>query len=454
MENKTIKITNLSINVDNPRYESQQSQKAAIEMLVLEQKDKLFNLASDILEHGLNPLDMILVTPIDANRYMVLEGNRRVTALKILQNPQLINDDMQALRKRFERLIKGKDLSMLKSVKCVVIDDQAEANLWIKRKHAGQLDGRGTVSWDSLQIQRFEARSEGKASDVLQIIDYLITSDIVSSSIKSKLSSINTTNLERLISDPDIRKRLGISKSNGQLTSSFEQQNVVANLVKVIEDITSPDFSVKKIYNKEKRKQYIEELGIDIQGTNIAENTWKFSETENEHDQETEVKATSSNKKKVNNSQRSSLIPSKFQLPIDNPRISQIFTELKCTSMRNSPNAVSVLFRVFLELTIDNFLNNHGLNKDGHPASEEQNLIGKCSKVMNYLHQKDLISKEKLKGIQNELKDSTSIFSIESLNAYVHNMHFSPKEDNLRVGWDNVEPFFEVVWNNMTPEAN
>lgn len=452
MENKTIKLTNLSINVDNPRYESQKSQKAAIEMIVLDQRDKLFNLASDIIEHGLNPLDMILVTPIDANRYLVLEGNRRVTAMKLLQNPQLINDDMQSLRKRFEKLIKGKDVSMLKAVKCVVIEDQSEANLWIKRKHAGQLDGRGTVSWDSLQIQRFEARSEGKASEVLQIVDLLLTSEMVSSSFKSKLSSINTTNLDRLISDPDVRKRLGISKNKGQLVSSFEQHNVIDGLVKIIDSITSPDFSVKKIYNKEKRKQFIEELGIDVQSTNKTEITWMFSETENENNKETEVKATSSIKKKINNNQRASLIPNKFQLPIENPRISQIFTELKCTSMRSSPNAVSVLFRVFLELTIDSFLNNHGLAKDGHPASEEQNLIGKCSRVMNYLYQKNLISKEKLKGIQNELKDSTSIFSIESLNAYVHNMHFSPKEDNLRIGWDNVEPFFEAVWGNMNPE--
>lgn len=452
MENKTIKLANLSINVNNPRYESQQSQKAAIEMIVWDQKDKLFNLASDILEHGLNPLDMILVTPIDMNRFLVLEGNRRVTALKLLQNPQLINDDMQLLRKRFEKLIKGKDVSLLKSVKCVVIDDQTEANLWIKRKHAGQLDGRGTVNWDSLQIQRFEARSEGKTSVVLQIIDFMLTSDLVPSSIKSQLSSINITNLERLISDPDVRKHLGITKNKGHLTSIYDQRNVILSLVKVIEDIASPDFSVKKIYNKEKRKQYIEELCINVQGTNKAEKTWLISEFENEHNREREAKAATIIKKKSNNNLRASLVPNKLNLPIDNPRISQILSELKCTSMRSSPNAVAVLFRVFLELTIDSFLNNHGLAKDGRSASDEQNLIGKCSRVMNYLRQKNFMTQEKLTGIQHELKDSTSIFSIDSLNAYVHNMHFSPKEDNLRIGWDNVEPFFVAVWNNMNPE--
>lgn len=453
MENKTIKITNLSINVDNPRYESQLSQKAAIEMIVSEQGDKLYNLASDILEYGLNPLDMILVTPIDANRYMVLEGNRRVTALKVLQNPQLISDEMHSLRKRFEKLIKGKDLSELKAVKCVVTEDRTEANIWIKRKHAGQLDGRGTVTWNSLQIQRFEAQSKGKKSDVLQIIDLLLNSDVVSPSIKSIVPSINITNLERLIADPNVRKHLGIVKNNGQLTSVFEKQIVIDGIVKVIEDITSPGFSVNKIYNKDKRKKYIEELGINVQCTNRADNPWMFSNTENEQNKENVEKATSLNKKKSSNTQRAVLIPKKFQLPIENPRISQIFTELKCTSMRISPNAVAVLFRVFLELTIDNFLNNHGLVKDGNPASEEHNLIGKCSRVMNYLRQKNLITQERLTGIQHELRDSTSILSIESLNAFVHNMHFSPKEDNLRIGWDNVEPFFEAVWNNMNPET-
>lgn len=449
MEIKTIKITNLLINVNNPRYESQQSQKDALEMIILEQKDKIYNLASDILEHGLNPLDVILVTPNSSNRYLVLEGNRRVTALKLLQNPMLINDDMQSLRKRFARLIKGKDVSSLKSVKCVITDNQSEANIWIKRKHAGQLDGRGTVSWNSLQIQRFEARSEGKTSDVLQIIDFMLASDFVPPIIKSHLPSINTTNLERLISDPDVRKHLGINKNKGKLLSNYNQKTVLLALVKIIEDITSLDFSVKRIYNKEKRKQYIEELGINVQNSNKEEKTWAITNADNESRESLDVEDTKSKRRKGNSVKRASLIPNKFQLDIENPRINQIFMELKSTSMRSSPNAVAVLFRVFLELSIDTFINNYGLTKDGHPASEEQNLIGKCSRVMNFLRQKELIAGEKLTGIQHELKDSTSILSVESLNAYVHNMHFSPKEDNLRIGWDNVEPFFEVLWNNM-----
>lgn len=454
MEVKTIKLTNLLVNVDNPRYESMHSQKEAIEMMALEQNDKIFNLASDIIENGLNPLDMILVTPINTNRYLVLEGNRRITALKLLQNPMLINDDMHSLRKRFERLVKGKDLSMLKTVKCVTTDNQTEANLWIKRKHAGQLDGRGTVSWNSLQIQRFEARSEGKASDVLQIIDFMLASDFVPNAIKTQLQSINTTNLERLISDPDVRKHLGINKVKGKLLSDYNQHNVISALVKVVEDIVSPDFSVKKIYNKEKRKQYIDELGINIQETEKENGTWSLANIGNELEKEVETGTSEVKNSKRSSIKRASLIPNKFQLTIENPRILQIFSELKKTSMRSSPNAVAVLFRVFLELTIDSFINIHGLQKNTNTASEEHNLIGKCSRVLEYLRKNNLIVQEKLTGIQHELRDSTSIFSIESLNAYVHNMHFSPKEDNLRIGWDNVEPFFEVVWNNMNLESN
>lgn len=49
------------------------------------QKDKLCVLASDIAEHGLNPLEIIGVYPSDLydGLYVVGEGNRRVTALKL-----------------------------------------------------------------------------------------------------------------------------------------------------------------------------------------------------------------------------------------------------------------------------------------------------------------------------------------------------------------------------------
>jgi hypothetical protein len=59
--------------------------------MINDQKKKLVNLASDLMKMGASPGEPVWVTKDSKNRgqYIVLEGNRRVTALKLLETPAL-----------------------------------------------------------------------------------------------------------------------------------------------------------------------------------------------------------------------------------------------------------------------------------------------------------------------------------------------------------------------------
>ena len=63
-----------------------------MQRIIEDQDTKLANLAESIAEEGLNPMDRLLVIKSiqRAGRYMVLEGNRRAAALKILRNPTIL----------------------------------------------------------------------------------------------------------------------------------------------------------------------------------------------------------------------------------------------------------------------------------------------------------------------------------------------------------------------------
>ena len=90
---RTIKLTSLFVNTENYRFEPLSSQKEAIDKMIEDQGDKLYSLVDDIVTNGLSPVDLIIVTPNeDSNKYVVLEGNRRITSLKLLNNPTLIDD--------------------------------------------------------------------------------------------------------------------------------------------------------------------------------------------------------------------------------------------------------------------------------------------------------------------------------------------------------------------------
>ena len=84
---RTIKLTSLFVNTENYRFEPLSSQKEAIDKMIEDQGDKLYSLVDDIVTNGLSPVDLIIVTPNeDSNKYVVLEGNRRITTYLLLSS--------------------------------------------------------------------------------------------------------------------------------------------------------------------------------------------------------------------------------------------------------------------------------------------------------------------------------------------------------------------------------
>lgn len=59
------------------------------------------------------------------------------------------------------------------------------------------------------------------------------------------------------------------------------------------------------------------------------------------------------------------------------------------------------------------------------------------------------LTKDLSKGIRTEIKDQNSPLSVESLNACVHNFRFTPKPQSLAISWDNMQPFFEILWESI-----
>lgn len=83
-----IKIPNLMLDVDNYRIEHQDGQPQVIKAIIEEQDGKLVTLAKDIVKHGLSPIEPLLVMPANNSKtqFVVIEGNRRVTSIKLVEN--------------------------------------------------------------------------------------------------------------------------------------------------------------------------------------------------------------------------------------------------------------------------------------------------------------------------------------------------------------------------------
>src|SRR5690349_3139155 len=94
-ERRLIPLSNLRLNVENDRHGPLRAEAECIDWLLTNHRDHMFNIAKNVAEHGLSPIDGILVLPGGdeaPNDYVVWEGNRRIATLKLLDDPNRAHD--------------------------------------------------------------------------------------------------------------------------------------------------------------------------------------------------------------------------------------------------------------------------------------------------------------------------------------------------------------------------
>src|SRR5437879_6010052 len=131
---KKVKINDLLVNTENYRFEPVSSQKEAIDKMVDDQGEKLYNLAEHILKNGFNPNDKVqaVVSNHDLSKFNVLEGNRRTVTVKLLLTPELIdNTKHSSLKKKFKKLHEENKRHLIKEIECTIYENPAEADIWI-----------------------------------------------------------------------------------------------------------------------------------------------------------------------------------------------------------------------------------------------------------------------------------------------------------------------------------
>lgn len=148
---KTLKVSEILLDEENARHEFITEQSSIIKYLV--KNEGIKPLAKDISEHGLSPIDLIAVIN-NSGHYIAVEGNRRLCALILLNNPA----KHQATSKYFYGLAES-GTNIPSEIICKEFDSRKDVNLWIERKHEGEQGGIGTKSWSPEGKQRHNSKN-------------------------------------------------------------------------------------------------------------------------------------------------------------------------------------------------------------------------------------------------------------------------------------------------------
>ena len=150
-----LRPSQVTLDPENPRLpDGTSSDREAINRLIEEGAD-LVSLARDIVKTGeTNPAELPIAIK-QGNKYLIVEGNRRFAALKLLKDPSLAdNEDDENL---FRRIAARSDPP--KTVFTYVVSTRAQAEHWIFLRHTGENGGVGTKRWSAGQIATHRRRA-------------------------------------------------------------------------------------------------------------------------------------------------------------------------------------------------------------------------------------------------------------------------------------------------------
>ncbi len=198
-----VPIGRIFLDLTNPRHVPLATEDEAIEYLC--EKEDVWQLARDIGQIGLNPLERVALIPIKGQKdaYTMAEGNRRLCALKLLADP----DRAPArLRKSFETVAALR--TQPKSFSAVVFDNEEEVRPWLERMHNGAYDGRGRRQWNAEQSQRYSGSNKNKVAQAF--LDYAEGAGLISAEErKGKLTTV-----QRFLGIDVFREAMGLDQTN------------------------------------------------------------------------------------------------------------------------------------------------------------------------------------------------------------------------------------------------
>jgi hypothetical protein len=423
-QQKTIPVGQLLLDTENPRHEPVQSQREAISALIVGERQKLVVLANDIVENGLSPIDRLLVVKKGRN-YTVVEGNRRLAALRLLDNPSLA--DGSVIENAIARV--ARDAEVPVEVDCAVVGSRADAEHWMVLRHTGEAEGAGVVRWNGLATNRFRHKpgsQAAKAIAFLQALEDGFPNNEVIQELSEGVAAKRLTTLGRLVADPTFKVRVGLVEQDGTVLFHFPATALQEFLEHVLGDIAA-DVSVSQLKSKSQRTEYLAKTPEPDPSQRTATPHALSDAPSNKPAKKPQAKPKSSKPARPFKDLDLSQLGAKTQA---------ILREYRRIDVDKMPNTAGVMTRAILELAVDDFIAKKGLTSD--PKLRKR--VAACLKVVDP-SQKAL----EYQSLRAGLQDGTSLYAVATLHGFVHNPHYHADGTTVRNIAANIGPFLQAM---------
>lgn len=264
-----IKLKDLSLWDQNARFPDKyfsKEEKDLIEYFCNKKDFKIFDLAKSIVEDfDLPQIEKILVY-YDGENKIVFEGNRRVTAYKLLNNPELAPN--KELEKKFFDLKKKIKIDEDFNFDCIVTENKTESFRIIERKH---IEGNNEIGWGDQERANHGVRmgnATQKEEFKVAIAKVVKDLDLPEELKESILGPGYVTNFWRILESSVAWKKYGILfKEKGKIEIGHKDFSEYLKVI-VWNVFNKKDFSGNKIDSRSlntnaEKKDYLDSISIE-----------------------------------------------------------------------------------------------------------------------------------------------------------------------------------------------
>jgi len=456
---RNLSVTSLLLDIRNPRLPESGQARAQRDIIIeLLDHDNVYQLAKDIADQGFYPAERLIGVE-ENGRTVIVEGNRRLAALKLLLNPELAPD---RYLKRVRILRDGIHAEDIRKVPVVVAPSRdATAPMIIGRhtrtgierwKPAQQAKFIRLLATPDLSVEevaerlgmtRGELTTNLKTDTMYQIACALLLPDDLRAHVRNP-RTFNASVLERLVQSSRALEFLGIQlDERGSLSGHIDPEEFKKGYRRMVVDIAQNDVDTRTLNSMEEIDKYLNKFGDDTPDDSRKGNftSATFLATVETIPEETlqPLKPKSARRAQTH------LIPSHIKCQLRSRRINDVFTELRKLKLSQYPNACAILFRILLELITGNYLEKTQkilpLLQAAEKKKKGQDWYPTLRQMLSALAQDRDLSASPLarKALAKVIGDKDHPLSLDKLDSIAHNRYVAPKEKELLQIWELLE---------------
>ena len=459
---KSVRVADTILDPENPRIPPAPSTPAQLELIRLFCIHyDVYSLAKSMTEDGYFPDERIVVTEQDGS-YIVLEGNRRITALKVLMNPDLAPDEMKS---KFQRLGEVVERKVIAQCDALVAPSRNAATKLILEKHTQQ----SVLSWSPLMKAEFYRKMTEQGISSVEISKqynitpssvqgFLRTSRIYRIALGADLPShvrelvsdpqkFPITNLERIYDNWEARKILTLSDDLETVSCSPSAFRKALN--RMVSDIATGEKDSRSLDNAGNIREYAKQIAEDAQIKEIDDKI-KIETIFPQHQvypyplpQKPHLKATRSTRQSKG---LFGLNDIPFRLT-GASSLRRLYDELRGLPVKSYPNTSAILLRVFTDKAVRHFLKRKGQKSISVGRQTKKLVDATFGEILDFLCEKSnpLLGDENVKKAVRSFKSSPSFRSLSTLNSIIHSEELSFSEPQARDLFPNLEGLLKLL---------